>query len=117
MVTATKRRRRRGNKSALIREYFEAHPSAGPTEVVTALSEKKVKVTPTLVSNVKSRMLNGGSPTAKSGRRGRPGRPGRRPVGEATFSMSLLVEAKRLADQAGSLDAARQAIDALSKLQ
>jgi hypothetical protein len=31
--------------------------------------------------------------------------------------MSLLVEAKRLADQAGSLDAARQAIDALSKLQ
>lgn len=121
MATVTKpRRKRRGNKSALIREYFVANPSAGPTEVVNALAEKKVKVTPTLVSNVKSRMQNGGSSTAKSGaKRGRrgPGRPARNAGGDATFSMALLVEAKRLADQAGSLDAARQAIDALSKLQ
>ncbi|HEY5313184.1 MAG TPA: hypothetical protein VIK18_11720 [Pirellulales bacterium] len=122
MDTATKprRKKRRSNKSALIREYFGVHPDAGPTEVVNAMAEKKVKVTPTLVSNVKARMSKSGSSTAKrgpkSGRRG-PGRPPRNPVGEATFSMSLLVEAKRLAEQAGSLDAARQAIDALSQLE
>jgi hypothetical protein len=100
----------------MIREYFEANPSAGPTEVVNALAEKKVKVTPTLVSNVKSRMQHGGNSTAKTGRRG-PGRPPRSSAGEASFSMSLLVEAKRFADSAGSLDAARQVIDALLKLQ
>lgn len=121
MATAAKRTRSRGgNKSALIREYFAANPNAGPTEVVNALGEKNVKVTPTLVSNVKSRMQNGGSAGAKRGRKpGRrgPGRPPRASAVEASFPMSLLVEAKRLADQAGSIDAARQAIDALSKLQ
>ncbi|HEX3654648.1 MAG TPA: hypothetical protein VHV55_02515 [Pirellulales bacterium] len=120
MATVTKpRRKRRGNKSAMIREYFTANPNAGPTEVVNALAEKKVKVTPTLVSNVKARMQHAANPAAKSAKRGRrgPGRPPRNVSGETSFPMSLLVEAKRLADQAGSLDAARQAIDALSKLQ
>lgn len=115
-ATTKRRRRRRGNKSALIREYFDSHPAAGPSEVVAALAEKKVRVTPTLVSNVKSRMQHGGS-TAGKRRRGRPGRPGRRPAGEAALTVSVLVEAKRLAESAGSLDAARQALDALSKLQ
>jgi hypothetical protein len=114
MPTTTKRRRRRGNKSAAIREYLEANPAAGPTEVVAAMAERKMKVTPTLVSNVKSRMLHGGATSGKTGRRGRPPRGAN---GEAAFPLSLLFEAKRLAQQAGSVEAAREALNVISKLQ
>jgi hypothetical protein len=114
MPTTTKRRRRRGNKSAAIREYLKDNPTAGPSQVVAAMAEKNMKVTPTLVSNVKSRMLNGTAPAAKTGRRGRPAK---RANGEASFPMSLLLEAKRLAEQAGSVDAAREALNAISKLR
>lgn len=114
METATKRRRgRRGNKSAMIRDYFAEHPEAGPTEVVAAFKEKKIRVTPTLVSNVKARMQAGsGGKTA-----GRRGPRGRRAGSELNLPLSLLLEAKRLAEQAGSVEAARDALDALSQLQ
>jgi len=114
MQTTTKRKRRRVNRSAAIREYFQSNPAAGPSEVVAAMAEKKMKVTPTLVSNVKSRMQNGAAPNGKKGRRGRPAK---RTTGEATFPMSLLMEAKRLAQQAGSVEAAREALNVISKLQ
>jgi len=114
MATATKRKGRRGNMSAAIREYFETHPAAGPSEVVAAMAEKNLKVTPTLVSNVKSRMQNGGAPSAKRGQRGRPAKQA---SGEAKFSMSLLLQAKHLAEQAGSVEVAREALNAISKLQ
>ena len=102
------KRGRGGNLSALIREYFQANPNAGPTEVVKALGEKKITVTPTLVSNVKARMLKGAT-----GVRGR--RPGRR--GGQHVTVNALVEAKRFADHVGSVEAAMQALDTLSKLR
>jgi hypothetical protein len=105
------KRGRGGNLSTLIREYFGSNPNAGPTEVVKALAEKKITVTPTLVSNVKARMLKG-----STGVRGR--RPGRRPkAGGQHVSVSALVEAKRFADHVGSVEAALQALDTLSKLR
>ena len=102
------KRGRGGNLSGLIREYFQANPNAGPTEVVKALGEKKITVTPTLVSNVKARMQKGA--TGAHGRR--PGRPR-----GLSVSVNSLLEAKRFADHVGSVEAALQALDTLSKLR
>ncbi len=104
-------KRRKRNKSAAIRAYLEANPEAGPTQVVEALKAKKMTVTPTLVSNVKNRMSHGQMGT---GRRGRPGRPA---LGTSDkVSIASLLEAKKFAEHVGSIDAARQALDTLSRL-
>jgi hypothetical protein len=107
----TKTGRRGGNKSAAIREYLQTNPAAGPTEVVNALAEKKVTVTPTLVSNVKARLEKG-----LTGRK--PGRPGRKPRSlGGSVSVAALVEAKRFADQVGSVQVAQEALATLSRLR
>ena len=49
-MTTEVRKKRKNNKSAAIRDYLAANPQAGPTEVVKALAEQKVKVTSTHVS-------------------------------------------------------------------
>lgn len=99
--------RHTNSKSEQIRQYFSKHRNAGPTEVVMALAENKVAVTPTLVSNVKARMLKGAT-----------GRRGRRPSSvRGNVSASALLEAKRFADHMGSVRAAIQALDTLAKLR
>ena len=42
------------NKSQAIRDYVKANRKAGPTEVQAALAKKGIKVSPALVSTVKS---------------------------------------------------------------
>jgi hypothetical protein len=66
------------NKSAEIRQAMKASPSAGPTEIATQLSEKGIKVTPAMVSTVKTK--------AKSlkGKRGPSGKKPGRPAGSTT---------------------------------
>ena len=60
--------------SSLIRDYLKEHPSAGAAEVIERRPKKKIKVTPTLVYNVKMRMARkaggkgGRPPAALSGR-------------------------------------------------
>ena len=110
---AKKRGRRRGgpNKSRAVREYFESNPGAAPKEVVEALGAQGIKVSPQLVSNIKSRLKAGG---------GKPGRkPGRRASGQLVGGQSLgaLLEAKRLVDSVGSVHAAREALEVLAKLR
>jgi hypothetical protein len=110
--TATvERKRKKRNKSAAIRAYIEANPSAGPTEVVNALKAKKMTVTPTLVSNVKNRMTGGQTTGKRKGKRGRPAG-----VSSDKVSINSLIVAKKFADQVGSIEAARQALETLSRL-
>jgi len=45
----------RVNKSAMIREYFKAHLNAKPKEIVAALKEKGVDVSPSMISIVKAK--------------------------------------------------------------
>ena len=97
-----------GSLSGKIREYFAAHPNAGPTEVAKALAEKKIKVSVTLVSNVKMRMARG-----KTG--GRLGRP--RLGSNGTVDVSDLLAAKKLVDHLGSIEAAADALNTLAKLK
>jgi len=43
------------NKSAMIREYLDGHKDAKPKEIVAALKEKGVDVSPNMVSIVKAK--------------------------------------------------------------
>ena len=45
------------NKTQLVKEYFEKHPDAGPSEVAEAL--KKHKISPAYVSNIKFKIRHG----------------------------------------------------------
>lgn len=50
------------NKTALVKEYLESNPEAGPTEVAQAL--KSHKIAPGYVSNIKMKMKKASYPTA-----------------------------------------------------
>lgn len=110
------KKKRRVNKSEAIRKYLAGNPDATPSEIIPALREKGIKVTPGLVSNVKS--------TSGPNRRRRKNsrkkkivkmrRPGRRAATE--LSAVDLVAVKELADQLGGINEARRALDMLETL-
>jgi hypothetical protein len=100
-------KKRSVNKSAEIRGYLDENPTAGPTEIVDALAKKGVEVTPSFVSNIKSKTKSGLGPR----------RQGRAPVSAGFTSVSALVGAKKLIDQMGGIDQAQQALDVLKRLR
>ncbi|HWB00291.1 MAG TPA: hypothetical protein VG713_17475 [Pirellulales bacterium] len=110
MDAAVERKRRRRNKSAIIREYLQQNPDTRPSAVVAALRQRKVKVSPTLVSNVRARMS-----AANERGAGKPRRSGRS-SGSHSVSVSDLVLARKFADALGSINAALRALETLSKL-
>jgi hypothetical protein len=95
------------NKSAAIRDFMKKKPSAGPTAVSQALAKKGIKVSPSMVSNVKT--------TAAKKKKKR----GRKPKTAAVdmIAMDALVGAKKLVDQLGGIDKAKAALDAIAKLR
>ena len=115
-MTTEVRKKRKNNKSAAIRDYLAANPQAGPTEVVKALAEQKVKVTSTHVSNVKSRLAAGHAVGTRS-----VGRPRKNAVvvtaaAGTPVTIELLVEAKKMVDRCGSMENAQRALSSLAKL-
>ena len=106
------RRKRRGNKSQAIREYLEAHPDAGPTEVVEALKQRRMRVTPAMDSTTKWKLsqADGRSGNGRRGKKAAGGRTGQ-------ISVDSLMIAKRTAEQMGGVDELARAISALQKLQ
>ncbi len=101
--------RRKLNKSAAIRDYLQQHPDAGPTEVARKLTEQRIRVSATHVSNVKARLASG----AAVGTRG-VGRP--RKVTTGSVSIETLVEVKKIVDRIGSVEMAQKALHSLSRL-
>lgn len=97
------RRRKRVNKSQAIRDYIQANPKAGPTQVSQALTEKGTKVSVALVSNVKHNMNKKAIGTRRGGAGGH-------------VSVDALRVAKKLADQLGGIEKARHALDVLAEL-
>jgi hypothetical protein len=117
--TQSRVRRGRGsgglNRSEEVRKYLLAHPGAGPKEVVAALAEQGMTITPAMVSNVKY-----GSGRTKKAAGRRPRAQAAPPPGAAEsgdFPLDLLVEAKKFADLMGGIAQARAALDALASLQ
>ncbi len=117
------------SKSQAIRDYCGANPKAKPKEVADALASQGVVVTPQFVSTIRSNakrkksVRRPGRP-AKSASAKRPGRPARaagkrRSSGggsSSEVSIDSLVKAKKIVKEMGSVEDAKKALDALSKL-
>ena len=102
------------SKADSIRLVAEGMPKpVRPRDVVAALNEQGIAVSPAQVSQVLKGM------GLKRRRRGRkPAAMGGRATSSTSGSLSLenLLAAKRLVDQLGSVEAAKQAVDALARL-
>lgn len=110
------KKRKGTSKSQAIRNYLGKKPSATASEIVPALAEKGIKVTPGLVSNVKSTSGPKRRRKKKAGKKKmvKRRRPGRRAA--ATLSADDLMAAKKLAVQLGGIGEARRALDTLERL-
>ncbi len=51
----------RGEKTAAVSEYLDAHPGAGPKEIVEALAKQHIKITTAHVSNIKGKLKKAGN--------------------------------------------------------
>jgi hypothetical protein len=101
--------KRKINKSKKIREAFAELGDVGPKAVVEHLAAKKIKVSYPLVAAAKQR-LKGGATKPK-------GKPGRKPKANGHISLAALLTAKSLVNEAGSVEAAKKTLAALSQLQ
>ena len=97
-------KRKHGAKSAAIRAYLAENSGAMPRDVVAALKEKGIRVSPQMVSVLKGKVKGG------SGLRGARGRRA------GNLDLAALVIAKKLADQLGGIEKAREALAVLAKL-
>lgn len=104
---AARRRGRNGklNKSQAIRDALAVlGADAAPKDVIARLAKKKIDVSPAHVSNVKAALAgrrNGGRVSLKRG---------------DVVSVSSLVAAKELVNQAGGLTQARKVLDAIDQI-
>jgi hypothetical protein len=101
------------NKSDYVRRYLSQHPSAKPKEIFQALTGEGVDVSMALINRIKY-----GPESGKKGKRG--GRRRRGAVattnGSGHLSLDHLLAAKKLVEHLGSVESAKQAVDALARL-
>ena len=100
-------KKRKVNKTQLVKDYLAENPAAPPKDVAAALKGQGVSVTPAYVSTIKSSM--------KAKPRKKVARKKRAATGDK-ISLSALLEAKKLAAKLGSVEKAKGAITALSQL-
>ena len=84
---------KRRNKAAKIRAILVERPDATAKEIIETLAERRVRVTPAQVYNLKSKLA---MPKADG--------------------YDSLIRAKKLADAMGGVDKAREALNTLAKL-
>ncbi|MCC9643481.1 hypothetical protein LOC71_14445 [Rhodopirellula sp. JC740] len=116
------------NKSQAIRDYYTANPSAKPMEVAAELGKKGIDVTPAFVSTVKSTTM--GKSAKKSARKSAAKSPAAkktgakrgRPAGSTSkaasneVSLDSLLQVKKIVEEMGSVQDAKNALTALEKL-
>ena len=107
-ITATKKK---VNRSQLIRDYLAANPDDNVKAIVAAFAKKGIKISEALAANVKYKKQ---SPKKKATRKQAATK---QPVVNDKISISTLVKAKRMAEELGGMDKAKQALAALAKLQ
>ena len=107
------------NKSLAVRDYLASHPQAGPKEISTALKDQGLDVSPSYVSIVKFQMKKSKGKAKKaeaaSAAPAKEKKAAPRQVGDK-FSVETLLQAKKLSESLGGVEAARQALEVLSKL-
>ncbi|HQU45290.1 MAG TPA: hypothetical protein PK867_20915 [Pirellulales bacterium] len=102
------------NKSTHIRRYMAHNPEAGPKQIRQGLADEGIHVSAALVNRIKYGAGAGG----KKKRRGRKPKAAAAASGNGAGSLSLenLLAAKKLVVQLGSVESAKQAVDALARL-
>lgn len=105
----TMARFKRGAKAQAIRDAIAKTPEASAQEIVAAVKESGLRVTPQMVYGLRARAAKG--PKKRRGGRIKASSNG------AGFSIDTLILAKKLANQLGGVEKAKEAMDALAKLQ
>ncbi|WP_254508194.1 hypothetical protein [Anatilimnocola floriformis] len=95
------------NKSAAIRDYKAANPTAPPKEIAEALSKSGATVSPQFVSTVLSNAKKNG---------GKIGKRGRKPMAVPMDNIQQLIQVKKFVDQIGGLEKAKAAVDVLAQI-
>lgn len=103
---------KRGAKAQAIREAMEKTPEATAQEIVAAVKAQGMKITPQMVYGLRARAAKG----PKRGRGKRKAARGGDGVNNG-FTLDTLILAKKLAAQLGGVEKAKEAMDALAKLQ
>ena len=101
------RKAKSGNKSAAIRDYKTANPTASPKEIAEALSKSGMEVSAQFVSTVLSNAKKKG---------GKVGKRGRKPRALPVDNLQQLIQVKKFVDQMGGMAAAKSAVDALAQI-
>lgn len=117
------------NKSAAIRDYYNANPDAMPKDVAEALGAKGLDVSAQFVSTIRSKQLKSQGASSRRGKAGRPkgtaakkrvsakrGRSAAATGGDVKVSIDELVQAKEMVDALGGMEKARRTLDALSQI-
>jgi hypothetical protein len=99
------------NKSQAIRDYCEANPDAGPTEVAAELKKQGIQVSTAMVSTVKTLAKK-----RKKGRGRKKAARGAKPASDK-IALSSLITAKKMAESLGGIEKAQATLAALAKLQ
>ena len=101
-----------GNMSDLIREYAEANPTLGPTQIAKELVAKGHKVYPALVSQARKKGANG---IVKRGRK--PNSESKMGVkGGVGFDVAAMQAASSFVKSVGSIEKAEQALQTYKNL-
>ncbi|EMB15420.1 hypothetical protein [Rhodopirellula europaea] len=120
------------NKSQAIRDYYGANPDAKPMEVAAELGKKGIVVTPAFVSTVKSTTMGKSAKksarksakksapsvkkSSKGAKRGRPVGSTNKATASNEVSLDSLLQVKRIVEEMGSVQDAKNALTALEKL-
>lgn len=116
MAKKARRGRSKGgvNKAQAVRDEFEKQGvDSAPKDVIAALKKRGIDVAPAQVSNIRT-SLRGPAKKKKSAKRQVVGR--KAATKSDSVSIDALIAAKKLADQMGGVDKAKQALDVLAKL-
>lgn len=108
------------SKSQAVRDYLTKKPEERTKDVVEALKEQKINVTPNLVSTIRTKLREGNTTVGTGrGRKIRGVQQKKEEMqqtnGHATFSEYL--EAARVAKKLGGVLRAKELMDDLSKLE
>jgi hypothetical protein len=101
------RKAKSGNKSAAIRDYKAANPTASPKEIAEALGKSGMEVSAQFVSTVLSNAKKKG---------GKVGKRGRKPMAVPMDNIQQLIQVKKFVDQIGGLEKAKAAVNALAQI-
>jgi uncharacterized protein YdaL len=91
---------KRGRKSNAIRAIIAEQPTATVKEIQAALAAKRIKASVSMISKLKATKREGG----------------RKPSTNGHVTMDGLLAAKQFVGKLGTIEAARQSLDALARL-